>query len=363
MNSRGFNFGAGPAMLPRPILKEAQKELLNWQHTGMSIMEIGHRTPQYIHLMEQAEHDLRDILAIPANYHVLFLGGAARTQFAMIPLNFLNQHQQAGYLVTGLWSSIAYTEACKLKKAYCVATDEKNGFIAIPERDDWQIQEQTRYLYFTSNETVNGVRFPNEPKIAGTPLICDMTSSLLSEPITIENYDLIFAGAQKNIANAGLTLVIMSDDLLKTIDNKTIPTMLDYRIHAIEKSIYATPPTFNCYLAAKMFQWIKSQGGVQALYDINCKKAAKLYNYIDSSSFYYCKVAKEARSLVNVCFNLRDPKLEEKFIEQAKKRDLLALKGHRVVGGMRASIYNAMPMEGVNALVEFMYDFAKEYNQ
>ncbi|CEK10913.1 3-phosphoserine aminotransferase [Legionella hackeliae] len=361
--NRAYNFGAGPAMLPEPILKAAQEELLNWQNSGMSIMEIGHRTPEFMELMAQAEQDLRDLLKIPANYHVLFLGGAARTQFGMIPLNFLKNDEQAGYFITGLWSSFAYQEACKLKKAYCVASDEKNGFIRVPLVDEWQLKEKTSYLYFTSNETINGVRFPQTPVAPGIPLIVDMTSSLLSEPIQVENYDLIFAGAQKNIANAGLTVVIVKEEWLHTIGNQIIPTMLDYRVHIAEKSIYATPPTFNCYMAAKMFQWVKAQGGVEALYAENCKKAAKLYRYIDSSSFYYCKVVQEYRSLMNVCFNLRDTTLESLFLEQAQQRNLLALKGHRAVGGLRASIYNAMPFDGVNALIEFMCDFAKEYYQ
>ncbi|KTC78328.1 3-phosphoserine/phosphohydroxythreonine transaminase [Legionella brunensis] len=361
--NRGYNFGAGPAMLPEPILREVQSELLNWQNSGMSIMEIGHRTPEFVALMEQAKQDLRELLTIPLNYHILFLGGAARTQFGMIPLNFLDSGQHAGYFITGLWSSIAYQEACKLKKAYCIATSEESNFSNIPDITDWQIAEKTTYVYLTSNETINGVRFSQEPKISNIPLIADMTSSLLSEPVKVQKYDLIFAGAQKNIANAGLTVVIIKDEFLRTIDNKTIPTMLDYRVHVAENSIYATPPTFNCYLAAKMFQWIKNQGGVEALYAVNCKKAAKLYDYIDGSSFYHCKVVKESRSLMNVCFNLRKPELEELFIAQACERNLLALKGHRAVAGLRASLYNAMPLDGVNALIEFMCDFAKEYDQ
>ncbi|ASQ45708.1 Phosphoserine aminotransferase [Legionella clemsonensis] len=360
--SRAYNFGAGPAMLPEPILREAQQELLNWHNSGMSVMEIGHRTPEFIQLMIQAEQDLRELLAIPANYHVLFLGGAARTQFSMIPLNFLEDGQQAGYLITGLWSSIAYQEALKLKKAYCVATDEKNGFVKVPAASEWQLKENTSYFYFTSNETINGVRLSQKPAVSGIPLIADMTSSLLSEPIAVQDYDLIFAGAQKNIANAGLTVVILKKEWLDTTSNSIIPTMLDYRVHVRENSIYATPPTFNCYLAAKMFQWIKEQGGIAALYAENCKKAAKLYHYIDSSDFYYCKVDTEYRSLMNVCFNLRNPSLEPLFLKQAQQRNLLALKGHRAVGGIRASIYNAMPMDGITALIEFMRDFAKEHN-
>ncbi|CEG61104.1 3-phosphoserine/phosphohydroxythreonine transaminase [Legionella micdadei] len=359
--SRGYNFGAGPAMLPESILKEVQEELLDWHNLGMSVMEIGHRTPEFTALMEQTEHELRALLMIPDSYHVLFLSGAARTQFGMIPLNFLAPTEQAGYLVTGLWSYMAYQEACRLRQAYCVATGEKNGFISIPALDEWQLREDTRYLYFTPNETVNGVRFREIPKIHDTPLVADMTSCLLSEPINVEDYGLIFAGAQKNIAIAGLTIIIVSDEFLGTIKNTELPTMLDYRTFSSTKSAYATPPTFNCYLAHKMFQWIKKQGGVEALYRVNCQKASKLYDYIDSSHFYKCTIAKEARSLVNVCFTLKDPKLENTFIESAKSRGLLALKGHRSVGGLRASLYNAMPIEGVDRLIEFMDDFTKEY--
>lgn len=281
----------------------------------------------------------------------------------MIPLNFLAQNEQAGYLVTGIWSYMAYQEASRLKQAYCAANAETNGFTHIPAANEWQLRENTKYLYFTPNETINGVRFAKIPKIAEVPLIADMTSCLLSEPINIEDYGLIFAGAQKNIANAGLTIVIVSDKLLATIKNDLIPTMLDYRTFSSTKSAYATPPTFNYYLADKMFQWIKKQGGVEALYKLNCQKAAKLYECIDSSQFYHCRIAKEARSLVNVCFTLEDPMLEEAFLAGAKERDLLALKGHRTVGGLRASMYNAMPIEGVERLIEFMNDFAKEHKK
>ncbi len=357
--SRGYNFGAGPSMLPESILREVQEELLDWQSIGMSIMEIGHRSPAFNALMEQAESDFRSLLKIPDSYHVLFLSGAARSQFAMIPLNLLGQGEHAGYLVTGLWSYLAYQEAYRLKQAYCVANGEISGFTDIPATSEWQFKDETKYLYFTPNETVNGVRFAKIPKVTGIPFVADMTSCLLSEPINVEDYGLIFAGAQKNIANAGLVIVIVSNELLATIKNDDIPTMLDYRTHSSTKSTYATLPTFNCYLAAKMFQWIKDQGGVEALYKINCKKAALIYKCIDDSEFYHCRVAKEARSLVNVCFTLDDPMLEEAFIDGAKARGLLALKGHRTVGGLRASMYNAMPIEGVERLVEFMNDFAK----
>lgn len=360
--NRGYNFGAGPAMLPESILLEAQAELLNWQNLNQSVMEIGHRTPHFTELMIEAEQTFRELLHIPQNYHVLFLGSAARTQFAAIPLNFLSENQQAGYWITGIWSKMAYEEACKLKQAYCIASSEANGFIQIPAQSEWQIRAKSAYVYCTTNETINGVRFTAPPKIAGVPLIADMTSCLLSEPINISDYGLIFAGAQKNIAPAGLTLVIIRDELLKTIQEKTIPTMLDYRTHCSEKSLYATPPTFNCYLAAKMFRWIKQQGGVDALYQQNCKKSAALYQYIDSSSFYYCPIAQESRSLVNICFFLANQPLEELFLSQAQAKKLYALKGHRLVGGLRASLYNAMPMAGVDCLIDFMQHFAKEHS-
>lgn len=362
MMTRGYNFGAGPSMLPESILRETQEELLNWQNLDMSVLEIGHRTPEFMALMEQTEQAFRELLKVPANYHVLFLGGAARTQFSMIPMNLLATGEQSGYLITGLWSSLAYQEAVKIKQAYCVASDEENGFIKVPSSEKWQIKKNTKYLYFTPNETVNGVRFAKIPTISGIPLIADMTSCLMSEPITVSDYGLIFAGAQKNIANAGLTLVIISDELLNSLPDNVIPTMFDYRTHSSTHSLYATPPTFNCYLAGKMAQWVQAQGGVEALYEINCAKASKLYDYIDSSGFYHCKVSEEARSLVNICFSLADANLEELFLAVAKTRGLYALKGHRTVGGLRASIYNAMPMEGVEYLIKFMRDFAKEHN-
>jgi len=359
--SRGFNFGAGPAMLPEEILCEAQNELLNWHGLGLSILEIGHRTSEFTELMTQAETSLRKLLTIPDNYQVLFLGGAARTQFASIPLNFLTKHNQAGYLITGLWSSMAYAEAKRLKNAYCIASSEGSGFTQVPDSSIWKLQDNTAYLYYTPNETVNGVRVAKPPHYDNLPLIADMTSCLLTEPININNYGLIFAGAQKNIANAGLTIVIIRDELLNTIQDSRLPTMMDYRVQTSNHSLYATPPTFNCYLALKMFHWIERQGGVDSLYRINCEKAARLYKYIDLSTAYLAKVEPEARSLVNVCFTLLKPELEPLFLEQATQNGLLALQGHRTAGGLRASIYNSMPMEGVERLINFMDDFARKH--
>lgn len=361
MKPKIYNFGAGPAMLPEPVLKQAQEEFLNWNDLGISVLEVGHRTPQVIDLLHHAEQTLRTLLSIPNNYQVLFLGGAARTQFAMIPMNFLNQEQQAGYIITGIWSKMAFQEAQYLKQAYCVGSEESNGYISVPSEEGLEIRDNSAYIYYTPNETVNGVRFPYIPKANGIPLIADMTSCLLSEPIDIKQYGLIFAGAQKNIANAGLTLVIVRDDLLEKSPNAPVPTMLNYKIQAEHHSLYATPPVFNCYLAAKMFDWIKEQGGVEALFHQNCLKAAKLYQYLDSTDFYTTSVHNEARSIQNVCFSLKNNALEVKFLDLASQKGLYALKGHRMVGGLRASLYNAMPMIGVDLLIDFMREFAKDY--
>lgn len=357
MRTRTYNFGAGPAMFPESVLKQAQEELLNWRHLGMSVMEAGHRTPEVMALLSDAEQDLRELLAIPSNYQVLFLGGAARTQFAMIPMNFLQPEEQAAYLITGVWSQLAYEEARHLKKAYCFGREDH--YRSIPKAGSWEIKENTSYLYYTPNETVNGIRFPYVPQSDDIPLIADMTSCLLSEPINVAQYGLIFAGAQKNIANAGLTLVIVREDLLEKIPNPPIPSMLHYKIQAEHHSLYATPPVFNCYLASKMFAWIKSQGGVNSLFRQNCFKAARLYQYLDSSDFYTTVVAPEARSIMNVCFSMKTPELENKFLSQATSHGLYALKGHRCVGGLRASLYNAMPVAGVDALIDFMSTFAR----
>ncbi len=360
MTTRTYNFGAGPAMLPEPVLKAAQEELLNWHDLGMSVLEVGHRTPEFVSLLNHAEQTLRDLLGIPSNYQILFLGGAARTQFAMIPMNFLHSETQAGYLDTGIWSHMALLEAQRLKKAYCIASDEKNHYKSIPDSKSWKIQENTSYVYYTPNETVNGVRFPYVPKVKGIPLVADMTSCLLSEPVDVRDYGLIFAGAQKNIANAGLTIVIIRDDLLAETPNPPVPTMLDYKIQVENHSLYATPPVFNCYLAAKMFDWIKACGGVDAMFKMNCEKAAKLYQYLDGSDFYTTAVNPEVRSIMNVCFSLKNKDLEEQFLQQALNNGLSALRGHRFVGGLRASLYNAMPMAGVDALIRFMSQFARE---
>lgn len=359
---RPYNFGAGPATLPESILREAQQELLDWQGLGVSILEIGHRTAEFKQLLHNAESDLRELLAIPDNYHVLFLSGAARAQFAMIPMNFVRQGQRAAYLISGVWSDMAYQEACRLTVADCIANSKKDGlFLTTPTFDEDAIADNTAYLYYTPNETINGTRFAQTPQLRSIPLIADMTSCLLSEPITVTDFGLIFAGAQKNIAHAGMTIVIIKADLLDGFQHSILPTMFDYKTHAIHHSLYATPPVFNCYIASKMFQWIKAQGGVGALYALNCDKAKQLYDYIDNASFYTCFVEKKARSLMNVCFSLANPSLEDTFLSKAAQQGLYALKGHRLVGGIRASLYNAMPIAGVHQLIKFMEDFAREF--
>ncbi len=360
--SRVYNFGAGPATLPESILRDVQAELLNWEGLGLSVLEIGHRTPEFQSLLKDAEADLRALLSIPDNYHVLFLGGAARAQFSMIPMNCVRDGQKASYVLSGVWSAMAFDEASRMTSAYCLtSSEEHNAYRCAPKVSDMNIQDNTAYVYYTPNETVNGVRIAGIPDVGPIPLVADMTSCLLSEPLDISKFGLIFAGAQKNIAPAGLTIVIIRDDLLAKTNTPFIPTMMDYRTFVTHRSLYATPPVFNCYMAAKMFKWVNVQGGVRALYQLNCEKAAALYDYIDSSLFYHCVVEKKSRSLMNVCFKLSNPNLEDVFLSRAKLSGLYALKGHRLVGGLRASLYNAMPMAGVEALIAFMEAFAREH--
>ena len=346
MSPKIFNFGAGPATLPLAILEAVQAELLDWQGSGLSILEVGHRTRPFMALMEEAEALFRELLNIPVNYRVLFLGSPARLQFSMIPMNLLAKDEEPAYLCSGTWSSLAYEEAKKVARAYAISRDFK--------RQD--LHDKTTYVYYTPNETIEGIQL-GLPDVGQHCLVADMTSCLLSEPIDVAQYGLIFAGAQKNIGPAGLTFVILREDILKHV-NPAIPTLLDYRVHINARSLYATPPTFQCYFALKMFQWIKAQGGLQALQVLNAEKSKRLYDYIDSSSFYHCAVQPHERSKMNVCFSLVDRVREEEFLLKAEQQGLYALRGHRLVGGVRASLYNAMPMEGVVALIHYMDAFA-----
>lgn len=358
---RGYNFGAGPAQLPEVILREAAEEWLDWQQSGMSITEIGHRTEAFMALLAETEALLRDLLTIPSDYRILFLGGAARAQFGMVPLNLIAAKQQAAHVISGIWSKLAFEEGMKVSRAYVLASAEASNYRCAPSLDSAALRPETAYVYYTPNETINGIRIATPPKW-GVPVVADMTSCLLSEPLSIRDYGLIFAGAQKNIGPAGLTVLIIQEALLERQPEHVIPTMSDYRTHAAAQSLYATPPTFNIYLAHKMFKWLQAEGGVAALYQHNLEKSKRLYDYIDQSSFYHCPVESSSRSLMNICFTLKDPALERSFLQAAEAQRLYALKGHKLVGGCRASLYNAMPMAGVEALITFMTSFEKNHS-
>lgn len=359
---RVYNFGAGPAALPTALLEEVQAELLNWRGLGASVMELGHRGPEFVDLLAQAKSDLRDLLLIPQHYHILFLGGAARSHFALVPMNFLGQGR-AAYLLTGLWSKMALAEAQNIAQAYCFASSEAEAFKGLPNIEHAKVLPDTTYFYFTPNETVNGVAtsLPVHADLDRLPIVADMTSCLLTEPININDYGLIFAGAQKNIAPAGLTIVIIRDDLLQLSPIKPLASIFDYRTHVAHDSLYATSPTFNCYMAAKMFVWLKQKGGLQAMQLEHVKKSTMLYDYIDNASMYHVKVERQARSRLNVCFDLLRPELTDLFVHLANQEGLIGLRGHRSVGGLRASLYNAVSVDAVKALIHFMQTFEQKY--
>ncbi|MBI1173988.1 MAG: 3-phosphoserine/phosphohydroxythreonine transaminase [Sideroxydans sp.] len=356
-----YNFSAGPAVLPREVLTQAREELIDWHGSGMSVMEMSHRGKEFISIAETAESDLRELLAVPANYKALFLQGGAHLQFSMIPLNLLRGKQTADYVNTGEWSKKAIGEANKFCSANVVASSADKGFSYVPAFDTWQCNKDAAYLHYTSNETIGGVEFNWVPDTGDVPLVGDMSSHILSRPVEVAKYGLIYAGAQKNIGPAGLTIVMVRDDLIGQAAPGT-PTMLDYKTHADSDSMYNTPPTFAIYMAGLVFQWLKQRGGVAAMEQTNIAKAGLLYGAIDASSgFYNCPVAVSDRSRMNVPFTLQDSSLDGEFLKQAEEHGLLQLKGHRSVGGMRASIYNAMPLEGVQALVDFMQQFARRH--
>jgi len=357
--SRCFNFSAGPAMLPSEVLEKAQQEMLDWNGSGMSVMEMSHRGKEFMSIAEKAEADLRELMSIPDDYAVLFLQGGASAQFAMVPLNLLRGKTKADYINTGAWSKKAIAEA----KHYCdvnvAASSEAEKFTTIPAFDSWKLDKDAAYLHYTPNETIGGVEFRWVPDAGDVPLVVDMSSTILSRPIDVSQFACIYAGAQKNIGPAGLTLVIVRKDLLgQTV--KGTPTMFDYQQHADNGSMLNTPPTYAWYLAGLVFEWLKAKGGLAGMAEINQRKAKKLYDAIDQSSFYHNPVDPACRSWMNVPFTLANAELDKAFLEQANKRGLKTLKGHRSVGGMRASIYNAMPEAGIDALVAFMQEFEKE---
>ena len=356
--SRAFNFCAGPAALPESVLKQAQEELLDYQGLGLSLMEMSHRAPEVVAVAEQAEADLRELMAIPNNYKVLFLQGGASSQFAMIPMNLLGDKKTADYVNTGQWSKKAIKEAGRYCDVNVVATDEPNNFSAVPAFDTWSLNNDAAYLHYTPNETIGGVEFDFIPDV-NVPLVADMSSTILSRPVDVSKFGLIYAGAQKNIGPAGITVVIVREDLIGNALQAT-PTMFDYKVQADNGSMYNTPPTYGWYLAGLVFKWLIAQGGLEAMEAHNRAKQEKLYQYIDASDFYANPVAINNRSWMNVPFTLADAALDKAFLQKAEDARLLNLKGHRSVGGMRASIYNAVPMEAIDALISFMKGFEKE---
>lgn len=354
--SRVYNFSAGPSMLPLDVLETAGKEITEYKDTGMSVMEMSHRSKAFIDIAQAAESGLRHLLNIPSNYKVLFLQGGASTQFAMIPLNLMNEFKTADFIITGSWAKKAYSEAKKFGQANVIASSEESVFSYIPKVDKESFSKEADYVHITMNNTIYGTRFTTLPDTGDKPLIADMSSNILSETIDVSKFGLIYAGAQKNIGPAGLTIVIVREDLIGSAREGT-PTMLDYKVHADNDSMYNTPPTYGIYMAKLMFDWLAEKGGIEAIQKTNEYKAGLLYDAIDASDLFKCPVAKEDRSLMNVVFTIGDKDMETLFINKAKEAGLVNLGGHRSIGGMRASIYNAMPVEGVKALIAFMKEF------
>ena len=356
--TRVFNFSAGPAALPEEVLEQARDEMLDYQGAGMSVMEMSHRGSHFMSIAQQAESDLRALLSIPEDYRVLFLQGGATSQFAMVPMNLLRGKGRADYINTGAWSKKAIAEAVRYCTVNVAATAEASSFSGIPAQETWQLDTGAAYVHYTPNETIGGVEFHWIPDAGDVPLVADMSSTILSRPLDVSRFGLIYAGAQKNIGPAGLTVVIVHDELLGEM-LEGAPTMYNYRLHADAGSMLNTPPTFGWYLAGLVFRWLRDLGGLQAIEVVNRRKAGRLYEAIDSSGFYHSPVRPDCRSLMNVPFTLADSSLDGDFLAAAGEAGLLNLKGHRSVGGMRASIYNAMPESGVTALVGFMQEFER----
>lgn len=356
--NRVYNFSAGPSMLPLSVLEQAQKELVCYGDTGMSVMEMSHRSKAFDDIIKQAEADIRDLMNIPDNYKVLFLQGGGNTQFAMVPLN-LYKNGKADYVVTGQWAKKAAEEAAKWGEVNVVASSKDKTFSYIPKLDKASFTPDADYFYITHNNTIYGTRYTKLPDTGNVPLVADISSNIMSEVMDVTKFGLLFAGAQKNVGPAGVTIVIVREDLLGNA-KPDCPTMLDYKIHADKESLYNTPPCYSIYIAGLVFKWLKSIGGVAEMQKINEEKAGILYDFLDNSNMFKGTVVPEDRSLMNVPFVTGDDDLNAKFIKEAASAGFVNLKGHRTVGGMRASIYNAMPVEGVKALVEFMKKFESE---
>jgi len=355
---RVYNFSAGPSMLPLPVLEKAQKELLNYKDSGMSVMELSHRSELFTEIITEAEQLLRELMNIPDNYKVLFLQGGASQQFAMVPMNILTKNKKADYVITGSWSNKAMKEAKRFGDIRIIASSEEDNFTYIPKIDQSVIDKEADYVHITTNNTIEGTAFRDIPDTGDVPLVADMSSNILSEEIDVSKFGLIYAGAQKNIGPAGLTVVIIREDLIGQA-SESIPTMLNYQTHSDKGSLYNTPPTFAIYMAKLVFEWLKELGGLKKMGEINQKKADLLYNYIESSTLFKSPVQKESRSIMNIPFVTGSPDLDAAFVKESQKVELETLKGHRSVGGMRASIYNAMPARGVEKLIAFMEDFEK----
>ena len=358
--ARIYNFSAGPSMLPESVLFKAQQEMLDWQGTGMSVMEMSHRGKHFMAIAEAMTNDLIELMAIPDNYKVLFLQGGATAQFAMIPQNILNGKTKACYVNTGAWSDKAIKEAKKYCEVSIAASSEVTAFTTIPDQAGWAIDPDAAYLHYTANETIHGVEFNDIPDAKGLPLVSDMSSNILSRPVDVSRFGIIYAGTQKNMGPSGVTVVIVRDDLIG-LAPKSVPSVFDYAQQVKNESMLNTPATYNWYLLGLVLQWLKAEGGIAAIEQRNIQKADKLYQAIDLSSLYSNPVAKECRSRMNVPFVLANPDLDKEFLALAEKNGLSTLKGHRSVGGMRASIYNAMPEAGVDALIEFMAEFERTH--
>ena len=357
--ARVYNFSAGPSMLPEEVLKQAADEMLDYQGSGQSVMEMSHRSKVYDKIIKEAEADLREIMNIPDNYKVLFLQGGASTQFAMIPMNLMTKNGKADFVITGQWAKKAYEEAARYGDAKAVASSKDKTFSYIPKVEKSDFRPDADYVHICLNNTIYGTKWNNLPDTGDVPLVADISSNILSEPIDVSKFGLLFAGAQKNVACAGVTIVIIREDLIGNAMDIT-PTMLNYKIHADSDSLYNTPPCYAIYIAGLTFKWIKKMGGLDAMKELNEKKAKLLYDFLDSSKLFKGTVVPEDRSLMNVPFVTGDEELDAKFVKESTAAGFVNLKGHRSVGGMRASIYNAMPYEGVAALVEFMKKFEAE---
>ena len=357
--SRVYNFSAGPAVLPEEVLREAQEEMMEYKDSGMSVMEMSHRSKVFQNIIDEAEADFRELVHIPEHYKVLFLQGGASLQFAMIPMNLMKQ-KEADYIVTGQWAKKAAKEAEKYGKVCVIASSEDRTFSYIPDCSDLEISENADYVYICENNTIYGTKFKQLPNTKGKPLVADVSSCFLSEPMDVSRYGVIYGGVQKNIGPAGVVIVIIREDLITDNVLPGTPTMLSYKTHAEAGSLYNTPPAYGIYICGKVFRWIRKQGGLEAMRSYNEKKASILYDYLDQSRLFHGTVVPKDRSLMNVPFITGNEALDGKFVKEAQAAGLLNLKGHRSVGGMRASIYNAMPMEGVEALTAFMEKFEKE---